>query len=281
MGKILFVKRTPLPLFYQRRASRIIPAFILFVVVIYSFGYLSHHQFGALDVFATLTFLRTYLPLGTDIWQSTLPIGHIWSLNIEEHGYVLMSLITLIATFRTRAWLPLFLIGCGGIVMQLVYIYNLLPAPSNFDIRTECALTHLMLSAAYCQRAHTLKHKITAWMPFTAFFVAVFCYTPLFPWWSRLLIAPFLLAFVVNHLSETWGFVRSFFSNPVLRLLGIWSYSIYLWQQPFYQYKSLFPLGVALCLAVAAGLVSFYAIENPARAYLNRRWSPIAKASPH
>ena len=274
MGNILFIKRTPLTIFYKRRASRIFPAFFLFVIATYSFGYIYLFSFTTKEVVATLTFMRTYLPAGNDIWKSSLPIGHIWSLNVEEHGYLIMSLLTIPAIFRKKAWIPLGIISLGTIAIHIAYIYKIFPPPitSEAGLRTECALTHLMLSAAYCQFANKFRQRVEPWMTFMAFCGACLCYTKIFPWWSSLLIGPFLLAFVVNHLSETWEAVRDILAHPVFRLLGIWSFSIYLWQQPFYTYKESFPPGVALCLAIICGLLSFYFVENPIRGYLNRRW---------
>ena len=71
-------------------------------------------------------------------------------------------------------------------------------------------------------------------MPLVSFAAAIACYTKIAPWWASMVLSPFLLAFAVNHLSETPPFFRTLLAFPPLRLLGIWSYSIYLWQQPFY-----------------------------------------------
>ena len=51
--------------------------------------------------------------------------------------------------------------------------------------------------------------------------------------------------------------------------LGVWSYSLYLWQQPFAKMDQ----APALRLAGAAivGLISFYVVEDPARRWLNAR----------
>ena len=228
MGNILFIKRTPLPIFYKRRASRIFPAFLIFVIAIYSFGFIYEFDFTAKEVVSTLTFMRTYLPAGIGIWEASLPIGHLWSLNVEEHGYLIMSLLTIPLIFRTKAWIPLGFIALGTIAIHLAYIYKLFPSQSNYGLRTECALTHLMLSASYCQVAHKIRKKIAPSMTFLVFCLACLCYTKIFPWWSSLLIGPFLLAFVVNHLSETWKVVKDILSHPVFRLLGIWSFSVYL-----------------------------------------------------
>ena len=159
MGNILFIKRTPLPIFYKRRASRIFPAFLIFVIAIYSFGFIYEFDFTAKEVVSTLTFMRTYLPAGIGIWEASLPIGHLWSLNVEEHGYLIMSLLTIPLIFRTKAWIPLGFIALGTIAIHLAYIYKLFPSQSNYGLRTECALTHLMLSASYCQVAHKIRKK--------------------------------------------------------------------------------------------------------------------------
>lgn len=58
-----------------------------------------------------------------------------------------------------------------------------------------------------------------------------------------------------------------------LRQLGVWSFSIYLWQQPLHSMVGkgeLSPLA-RLIFAMACGLRSFYLIEQPAMRYLNER----------
>ena len=91
-------------------------------------------------------------------------------------------------------------------------------------------------------------------------------------------LSPFLLAFVVNHLTEAPPVVRRILSSAPLRFMGICSYSIYLWQQPFYQYRETLPdmpieqVLLLLFMALGMGIFMFYRIENPIRAYLNRVW---------
>jgi len=47
-------------------------------------------------------------------------------------------------------------------------------------------------------------------------------------------LAPFLLAFTVNHLGQAPVILQRGLESRAMGLMGIWSYSIYLWQQPFY-----------------------------------------------
>ncbi|HEY1648050.1 MAG TPA: hypothetical protein VGF96_08715, partial [Terracidiphilus sp.] len=52
--------------------------------------------------------------------------------------------------------------------------------------------------------------------------------------------------------------------------LGIWSFSIYLWQQPFYLRQDHFNTSVLLGCTTLFALLSFYLIEKPARHLINR-----------
>ena len=57
--------------------------------------------------------------------------------------------------------------------------------------------------------------------------------------------------------------------------MGLWSFSIYLWQQPFYEYAWAVPGGksVAVFLAIGTGILSYHFLENPTRKWINNRWT--------
>lgn len=57
-------------------------------------------------------------------------------------------------------------------------------------------------------------------------------------------------------------------------MLGLWSDSLYLWQQPFYKFvdergSEAVPI---LAAVFACALASYYIVEKPARGWLNRNW---------
>ncbi|MDB5850153.1 MAG: acyltransferase [Rhodoferax sp.] len=110
-------------------------------------------------------------------------------------------------------------------------------------------------------------------------YVVIFIVGVLFHWWSiplPLQVAAGMgsLAVVLQGLKAAPASLRDLLSWRPLRLLGTWSYSIYLWQQPFYeaQNSGLIAWYVAVPGAIACGLLSYYAVEAPARIYLNARW---------
>jgi peptidoglycan/LPS O-acetylase OafA/YrhL len=82
-------------------------------------------------------------------------------------------------------------------------------------------------------------------------------------------------------------FMRRLLSLAPLRQLGLWSFSLYLWQQPFYQLVRHhgMPAWQGMLLALASGIAAYYLLEKPARSWLNRRWGaperpPAAPAVP-
>jgi peptidoglycan/LPS O-acetylase OafA/YrhL len=83
-----------------------------------------------------------------------------------------------------------------------------------------------------------------------------------------------LFAVALNLLPSAAPLVQRMLSWRPLRMLGLWSYSLYLWQQPAYLYGdgSWTQRVAGLALSIAAGVLSFYIVEQPARRYLNRKW---------
>lgn len=272
MSNLLFVRRVPLLHFYKRRISRILPAFVMFVALVYGAAAWQGAGRGWDEIVSTLLFLRTYLPGHPDIWNTGLPIGHLWSLNVEEHSYVLLSLLTLVAVLRGReAWV---LAAVSAVVMGLYYVYETSPrfAGTSFEIRTEIAASFLLVSAGYFLVRHRVAPLVRPWMPLAALAVAGIGYLPHAHWWTSAILSPLGLAFCVNHLDLTPAGVRRLLTWQPMRQMGIWSYSIYLWQQPFFAYKTTLPPGMAALGALLAGLASFYLLENPCRGWINRRW---------
>lgn len=272
MSEILFVRRTPLVRFYKRRISRILPAFALFVVAVFGIAAVYGTKHEWVEFFSTLFFLRTYFPAQPDIWSTGLPIGHLWSLNVEEHSYIFLSVLTLLPFVRRReAWV----LGAVSVVsMALYYLYSVSPSmhSASYEIRTEVAASFLLVSAGYFLVRHRVAPWVRPWMPLAAIPVAALGYLPHAHWWVSAVVSPLALAFAVNHLGETSASIRRLLAAAPLRSMGVWSYSIYLWQHPFFTYKAMLPTGVGFLGAMTAGLLSYYLLENPCRTWINARW---------
>jgi peptidoglycan/LPS O-acetylase OafA/YrhL len=96
-------------------------------------------------------------------------------------------------------------------------------------------------------------------------------------WWrvvppATLVIGCSAFALALNLLDRSPGLFRTLLECRLLRQFGVWSYSLYLWQQPFYMLarREGLPAPLGLACALAVGIGAFYLVENPARLWLNR-----------
>ena len=280
MSTILFEKRMNLKDFYIRRFSRIVPAFSLFVLASFSFAKLANLEFETIEILSNLTFLRTYIPLDPHIWATNVPVHHLWSLNVEEHAYVIMSILTLFIFRNTNAAYTLIILGLVSIGICFFYYTNEILAPLEFRIRTESAVSFVFLSAGY----NLLKKSLNAniyhhLLPVITLIGAFVCYLEVMPSWLSFSLSPILLAFTLNHLHEANRLLRRFLELKIFQLMGLWSFSIYLWQQPFYKFdwKIPGPPSVSMILAIIIGILSFYLYEQPVRSWINNRWTKNIK----
>jgi peptidoglycan/LPS O-acetylase OafA/YrhL len=96
-------------------------------------------------------------------------------------------------------------------------------------------------------------------------------------WWrvvppASLTIGCGAFALALNLMDRSPGLFRKMLELRALRRMGIWSFSLYLWQQPFYMLKERagLPAPLALACSLAVGVAAFYLVERPARSWLNR-----------
>lgn len=271
MAKILFIDVMPIGMFYRRRISRIVPLFMLFIASVYMVGWIAGRDIRISEVASTILFLRTYLPEHPTIWDASVPIGHLWSLNVEEHSYLILSLVAAPLVFRRYAIFLLALLGFSTQLMLLFYIKHAASAPPLFALHTECAAVPIFYSASFRLARERWDFPQWRWVAPVTFAAATCCYAYFVPWWSRF-FTPVLLAVSVNYLTDAPEMIKRFLSSRILCLLGLWSYSIYVWQQPFHEWRHVMMPWLALSLAVVMGLASFYLYENPTRQWLNKRW---------
>lgn len=277
MSNILFVDRMQMRDFYIRRLSRVMPTLVLFLCATYVVSLLLRYDFDISEFIAKLLFIRTYFPADPSYFTATPPTGHLWSLSVEEHSYVIMSLLSLFLFKRSTI---IFSLVCIYLISVFVNFYNYSIMPSvDFEqslIRTESAIGFIAFSAAY--NLIRIKYSIVVHPLVPGFFLALalVLYIKAIPIWFTFLVCPLLLGVAANHLREASGVLRSLLAFAPLQLLGLMSYSIYLWQQIFYKLYYALPGGAitGFILSIVVGAASFHFFEQPMRGYINQRWSP-------
>lgn len=266
MSEILFVKRTELPTFFFRRFSRIYPALFAFVVVTTLAFQGTDISHGPVAALLALTFTINYAMVYT---HPVALLDHLWSLCVEEHAYILLAGIAFLS--RRRLFPVAALVIALGIAAML-----------NGIIRTE-----LGASVLYTH----WRSDVSVAGIFIAGGLWLFLRNRQAPWWVSplaLLIAVVakgmpiqvlsfglstaMLALSITTIDSAAPVFRKILSAKVLTYAGLWSFSLYLWQQPFYKLyrEGAAPTPLLLLAAVLVALVSFYLVEKPSRTALNR-----------
>ena len=279
MSNLLFIKKIPLRQFFTRRFSRVYPAFFITTMIFYAY---SRYQLRPYvvpfdELVATLAFLRTYYPSDVGIWSAGWPIEHYWSLNVEEHSYIYLAIVVLL-TYRTKTkiLLPAFLAASTLGTMLFMHYYSGLPSPvgSHWSLYSQCAAVGLLASATYrviLDRFFSASLVIGSWVSVGCLLMAVIVSAP-FGLLSSPTLAALLLAISVNHVRSAPGWFRLVLSWKILRRFGYWSFSLYLWQQPFFELATAKNIYWPT-LAIGCGIISYYIVENPMRHFINSKWA--------
>ena len=244
--------------FYIRRAYRILPAAYAFMLPIIVWHW---RELSATNIFAGITYTSNYLHDGN--WA----LGHLWSLSVEEQFYLLWPLAFLLL-FPWRRGILLCAVLAGPplrIIFWLLWGHRGLehPFPVVMDaLAVGCLLAILKPTADRYAALLTSRWLLLA--P-----VAVFL-LPLLQFFSNRLYLTFGLtalhfgiALSLEHgIRQRYALLSA---APVV-WVGVMSYSLYLWQQPFLNRHSenpwsSFPLNLALAFLCAC--LSHYCVERP------------------
>ncbi|TPL95327.1 acyltransferase [Mesorhizobium sp. B2-3-12] len=274
MAEILFIERYPLKKFFKRRFSRIYPALLVFVVaamVALSGTFIAFKWKAALTA---LTFTYNYAGI---LLNRAGALDHIWSLCIEEHAYIILAAISAVVASRDRV-VPLLLVLAALAMANGAVSYWFLHMDYETTYwRTDVHIASILLSAAICLLKADGKLPSLLKGPYVALAAAagaVLLFMDQVPTPIHYLLAVPLLALAVNALDFSTRLFSGWLSSLPMTTLGLWSYSLYLWQQPFYKFvyeqgSNPWPM---LAGVFACALCSYYLIERPAREWLNRNW---------
>lgn len=248
--------------FYLRRLLRIIPVVYVYIGVVAALAAARLTTLGPHDVPFALLFLMDYHP------DRAWPLGHLWSLSVEEQFYLLWPpALAVLGPARAR-------LAIGGLVLLIsggdLLLDRFLPGRPRlvrFPVGAESVATGCLLALTW---GRSKNHGVlaSAWFS-VALVVAVAVQIHL---WNisrtlhglglaiNLLLALLVLRCIVRPEQR----LTRLLASRVLSTLGTYSYSLYIWQELFLNRmapSSVFPLN--LLLAVAAAVGSYWLIERP------------------
>jgi len=113
------------------------------------------------------------------------------------------------------------------------------------------------------------KRLQAAWIPLAAFVGGLALNWNHVPDPIKYSAGSLLIAISINSLDQTYALARKFLSSSIIGWVGLISYSVYIWQQPFFYSIDRFGAAPMLAGAICVGAISFYLYENPLRIRLN------------
>ncbi len=256
--------------FYYRRSLRIFPASLFYLVVIaalWAWGIISLRQ-G--DLLHSLTYTMNYHFVRS--WW----VDHLWSLSVEEQFYLIWPLLVVVSIRRAYriAWAVVALVPVIRIVMLLIGASND-QLTKEFQATADTLATGCLLCFGY----NWLSDQ-----PWYARFQKSFLFwvttLSLFSLGNALFVVHRGSFYVIGQtlanvgavLCVDWcirnpnGWVGNILNSRPFVMVGVLSYSLYLWQNPFLNpylkgWASSFPINIALAFVAAA--VSYYFVERP------------------
>jgi peptidoglycan/LPS O-acetylase OafA/YrhL len=264
--------------FFARRALRLIPAFGAYLGFVAAYSGLGYVSVSPTDWALATTYTSDLVPfLGRG---STWVFAHLWSLSVEEHFYLAWP-VALVALGRRRAMTALMVVLALSPAVR-VYLRAEFPwpvmcgllklsTPARLDpIAAGCLLAYfshdrsLITFRLPCGRADPVRRACA--IVLAGLFVGLTAMglfeAAIRPTLTAAAIAC-LVHYVVTHPTSPPG--RLLNSRP-MTALGVLSYSLYLWQQPFLDGSgpsamSRWPANIPLAFACA--IASHFLVERP------------------
>lgn len=233
--------------FYIRRALRILPVAYLYILVVLILNYFIGFDIGPTSILASVLFLVniSYFQKIKFDWN----LAHFWSVSVEEQFYILLPVFI---KKRFDIYVAILLLICFA-APPLVYLQSVC-----YFLHSEILLSALRyiikfqgisvgcLFSVLVYKGYLNFCKTGVWV--TILSAVIICYIKFdaaFGLRSSFtnLASSILIGFiVVNVIHPQNNLVFKFLNLKILNLIGMLSYSVYIWQQLFMSNDSKFAL---------------------------------------
>ena len=270
--------------FYIRRALRLLPALFLTFIVGAITVHVTHAHFPRPYGQSVLLALA-YIANWAQIHKEMVPLGHTWSLSIEEQYYIVWPTLLIIATrlkASRRMLAGLLLVGAAAMGIGRYYaaihghgsfaLLSTITRPDSVLIGSALAL---LLADPPAQLVRFLARREPAYAAIVIVAIGTLTLGATSPNFVRggLTLINLCTAIVVGHLTVAEDSpLRSLFSTKPLPFIGRISYGLYLFHIPILwlivgypaKNRGLVPVAEVYVLTFAVAIASFMLIERPA-----------------
>jgi peptidoglycan/LPS O-acetylase OafA/YrhL len=285
--------------FYMRRIFRLIPAYWVFLAVLFLFGNYLLSPLAAKTIYDNYSynFILAFLYLMN--WNRASAetavagnLNHTWSLSIEEQFYIFWSLVMYLAFSEKRSRKTIFFITIGSVAVVICWRIGRALNGTPYDVmyystdtRIDALLIGCAASMIYMWKLVPASFFKTAyfnllvfvmyigavWVFFNASSKDISLYTALLPLFTAS-TAIIILWLMTREKTP----VHFLLENKFLGWIGKISYGLYLWHFLAYEFsKETFSsaevqITAGIILAFAVSALSYYLVEQPFLKIKNR-----------
>lgn len=257
--------------FYVRRAIRILPALLTFLAGIRLAEHLGWVKLFARDWPHALTFTMNYHP------HRAYEVGHLWSLSVEEQFYLLWPAVIAVAGLARAIRASAFVVVLCPLLR--VVIYRLWPTygddfiGESFETVADSIAVGCLLAALRPRlfELRVYRAVLSSRAMILVPFVVLFAHSQHDHPYPHMLIGESVVNIGIAMLID-WcvrnptGGIGRLLDGRAARFIGVRSYSLYLWQNPFLNHyvvgwATAFPANILI--SIAAALFSYDFVERP------------------
>lgn len=254
--------------FYQRRAFRILPALVVYIIGAGVMRLLGWTSLSFASLFQPFTFLMNYIP-------GMMPIQHLWSLSVEEQYYLAWPVLLRGVTpskAKTVLWSVLLLAP----VLRTVLFVTQVGAPLSYSWHFESVADAMAIGSLIAFPGIRLQlERIVRRFRFgywgiagTVAAASLHQFPIVYQLVGKTLMLGGIAASLIWLVNDSSSQIAKMLNAKPLVHLGKMSYSLYLWQQVFtltphdYRFFANVPLNIAIPFVLA--YLSYRWVELPA-----------------